>query len=187
MKEKIRSILKWYLILALAHIAFAVLYLVFPSQMVMQLIMNNYLIRGVLFMLAFGLLCQILFCILYSMHTARYSDYRGKAKDAIKSGKVTVNGYFKKTYFKDCLIKTASYGVVLVLFSLVYTPNVLPPSRIQLIFVAERVAYLFLGRIFGIVANVLLFFLFFTVCRYVFLLHTWKNISNDLEAIHKNS
>lgn len=187
MKEKILSILKWYLVLVLAHIAFDILYIVFPLQVVAQLVANNYLIRGVLFMLAFGLLCQILFCVLYSMHTARYGDYRSKVKDAIKSGEVTVNGYLKKTYLKDCLIKTAFYGVLLVLFSLFYAPSIVPLSRIQRFFVAERAIYLFLGRILGIVANALIFFLFFTACQYVFLLHTWKSISNDIEAIHKNN
>lgn len=187
MKEKILSVLKWYLVLVLAHIAFDVLYIVFPSQVVVQLVAGNYLMRGVLFMLAFGLLCQILFCILYSMHTARYSDYRGKVKDAIKSGEVTVSGYFKKTHLKDCLIKTAFYGVLLVLFALFYAPIIVPLSRIQRLFVAERAIYLFLGRIIGTFANVLIFFLFFTVCQYVFLLHVWKNISNDFEAIHKNN
>ncbi len=173
--------------LLLSHIAFYLLYAVFLSQIILQLISDDRAMRAALDLLLFGMICQSLFWSLYSVKVASYAEYRSEIKNAVRSKNFTAREYFKRYFLKDCLLKTAVYAAFLLTYTLSFMfggTDFAAVTYYRNLFVAESGAYYIAGYIPGFVICTLYFFVLFTLARYVCLCRTWKNISSDLKSLN---
>jgi len=116
-----RKAIQWLGILVLAHVVAMILFGLFLSSYVTNLVIEEIYSEAYVTVFGFCLVFDILFCIAYFKIETSFISYRKELKESIRSGNFTLIGNFKEKKLKEYIIRISVFVLFQIPFLLFFS------------------------------------------------------------------
>lgn len=182
-KNLFKTLVKWFGILILAHLASMLIFGLLLSSAIGELY-DDEPIKAKLCVVAYNIVFDVALIVFCAKAESSYVDYRKSLKEALKLGNFSVINYFKTVFLKEHLFKIAIFTALqipFVIFFAIFGVSLQYPILLEQFYYMDAGCYMLTGSaILGWLLNTILFGVIFTLIRALFIIISKKEIKKDM-------
>ncbi len=188
-KEKIRSLIKWFMILCGYHILSGLFYNILVKRMVTDLARDRYISRAHVTVLIFGVVALTVFCIWHSLTEARYTEYRDSLKKALAEENFSLSRYYISNFGKMNPLRCVVYICFQIPFMIFYAFfgfSAEHTTFFEIFYVIEAGFYQNIGNcVLGAILSALCLLVILSAVQFAFLFSNYRYVLENSPSLSR--
>ena len=180
-RETFRTMIKWTGLVAVAHLIAMIVFGLFMSSSLARFEDNDLIAAAHVRAFWFSVIIEILLCVLYLKISSSFSEHVREVKNAMKEETFSVFSYYKKTLFKEDLLRIAVVFAFQIPFTVFYALagiSYIYTTSFEMFYIMDAGYYAVTGiPIVGLLLGSIVFGVIFFLLRLIFLRKTVKYIN----------
>ena len=188
-REKIRSLIKWFMILCGYHILSGLFYNILVKRMVTDLARDRYISRAHVTVLIFGVVALAVLCIWHSLTEARYTEYRDSLKKALAEENFSLFRYCVSSFGKINLLRCVVYIFFQIPFMIFYAFfgfSAEHTTLLEVFYIIEAGFYQNIGNcVLGAILSALCLLVMLSAVQFAFLFSNYRYVLENSPSLSR--